>query len=178
MKKLEISPLIIGSFHLTLIYFRLFYTQEENDDELEDIETLRRIAMESINKKAKEEQHNQMQNNFEMFQSQPTESAFLPSLPPVFASHSYPSARMPRMQPNYNARPHFVGGPPHNMMNFPVAPLASQFHPGQPLHPEFAPIPHVNPQFMAQPQIFPSNYAPPMDYLPTPAARLSPRSLE
>lgn len=66
-------------------------------------------------------------------------------------------------------------------MNYPAAHNVP-FHPRtQPIiHQEFAPLPHVNPQFMTQPQMFPNDYPPPlgMDYIPTPAVRLSPRSLE
>jgi hypothetical protein len=126
--------------------------------------------MESIKKKAKEEQQ---QNNYQMFHSQPTtETSFQPTSQ-AFASHSFPSARPPRM--HYNARPRF-GGPPQNLMNFPHN---VPFHPRPIIHQEFAPLPHVNPQFMAQPQMFPNEYPPMgMDYIPTPAVRLSPRSLE
>lgn len=132
--------------------------------------------MESIKKKAKEEQ--QKQNNYQTFHSQPAtaEMKFQPSQ--AFSSHSFPSARPPRM---HYARPRF-GGPPQNLMNYPAAHNVP-FHPRtQPIiHQDFAPLPHVNPQFMAQPQIFPPNdYQPTigMDYIPTPAVRLSPRSLE
>lgn len=138
----------------------LSHIQEENDDELDDIEALRKIAMESIKKKAKEDQ----QNNYSMFHNQQP-----------FASHSFPSARPPRMQ-HYN--PHY-GGPPQNLMNYPAVPY---HHPrSQPIiHQEFTPIPHVNPHFMSQPQMFPNDYPPSigMEFMPTPAVRLSPRSLE
>lgn len=159
----------------------LIKLQKDDNDDIEDIETLRRIAMESINcKKAKDEQQQQQQQQLHMqpaYQSQPIDNAYVHH--PVAQFNSFPPAYQPRMT-NYMA-PRYI--PAQNSMNF-GPPYVPPFHPRsiQPsIHQDFNPIPHVNPQFMAQQPmpLYPNEYPPPiMDYVPTPAIRLSPRSLE
>lgn len=166
----------------TYLASRSLLIQEENDEELEDIETLRRIAMDSINsKKSKEEMQLANQQRYQS-QSQPTENVY--GLAYGNTTNSFPPAHHHRMPHNYMA-PRYIT--PHNSMNFgaqqqfvpPFHPRANQ----QPLlHPDFSsPMPHLNPQFMPpQQSLFPNDYQPAssMDYVPTAPIRLSPRSLE
>lgn len=85
--------------------------------------------------------------------------------------------------PNHGFVPHN----PYITQHQSFGPPAPHYNPAFPravqpiIRHEFTPVSHVNP-YMSQPQIFPSDYIPPssvMDgYVPTPAIRLSPRSLE
>lgn len=153
--------------------------QEENDDELEDIETLRRIAMDSINNKKSKEEMQQIQLR-SSFQSQPSSDSIY-GIAYQNTTPSFPPVQHPRMPHNNYMAPRYMSQ--QNLMSYQQ--FAPPYHPraNQPLmHQDFStPMPHLNPQFMPQPpQLFPNDYQPAvnMDYVPTAAIRLSPRSLE
>lgn len=88
--------------------------------------------------------------------------------------------------PRYGPPPQINNYPRHALRhnNFNHHQLHRHIHPAavQPLlAPDFSPIPHVNPQFMMQQVVPPPiivNTDFQMDYVPTPAVRLSPRSAE
>lgn len=168
---------------------------QHHDDE-EDVDMLRKIAMESLKKRERPNDFNNMhieqphiEHQFQNFQpaygNQPEVNPEI-----AFQANSFPSARPPRMSvnPNY-MRPRFMNSFPPRHQVRPFIPnrlpiVQRQFAPQIPIMPEFAPIPHVNPQFLAQQPpvpvvapIFPANEFQ-MEYVETPKARLSPRTLK
>ncbi|XP_070493010.1 serine/arginine-rich splicing factor 4-like isoform X2 [Chironomus tepperi] len=156
---------------------------DENDDE--DLDMLRKIAMESLKRGRENEfpQDHQFQNVQPIFPNNqpeiiPYENNEIPFQSGPFPPHPRPH-RMPG-NPHY-MRPRFNNfGPRHTVRPFIPRGMPHQFPP-QPIIPEFVPMPHVNPQFLSQPpqpQIFPPVNEFPLEYVPTPAVRLSPRSAE
>ncbi|KAL7027782.1 hypothetical protein ACKWTF_005579 [Chironomus riparius] len=157
---------------------------DENDDE--DLDMLRKIAMESLKRGRENEfpQEHQFQNVQPVFPNQqdiiPYENNEVP-----FQNGPFPTLTRPHRMPG---NPHFMRprfnnfGPRHPIRPFMQRGMPHRFPP-QPIIPDFVPIPHVNPQFLnqqpPQPQIFPPVINEfPLDYVPTPVVRLSPRSAE
>lgn len=162
-------------------------------DEDEDLDLLRKIAMESL-KKGRENDYGAQENKQPqpfpvMHQMYPEQNEFRNNGPFAPIRHQ----RMPGM-PNYMRPQRFMNNfpPRHAVRPFIPGPAAFPVVVPQPPMPIIhdypvvvPPIPHVNPQFLAQqqppppqPMFQPINDFPPTDYVPTPTVRLSPRSAE
>ena len=150
---------------------------------------LRKIAMESLKRgpqKNEFSQEHQFQNNVQpVFPNQPEmipyENNEVPFQNGPFPALTNRPLRLPG--PSHYMRPRFNNfGPRHPVRPFIQRGMPHHFPP-QPVIPDFVPIPHVNPQFLSQqppiqPQIFQPVNEFPMEYIPTPTVRLSPRSAE
>lgn len=149
---------------------------------------LRKIAMESLKRGRENEfSQDQFQNVQPVFPNQPELITYENNEVPFQQNGPFPGLSRPqhRMTGNHHyMRPRFNNfGPRHIARPFMQRGMHPHFPP-QPVIPDFVPIPHVNPQFLTQhqviqPQIFPPPVNEfPLDYVPTPAIRLSPRSAE
>lgn len=186
-KEIDFYDFTLFDFLSHSLIFLYFFSnfQEEDDDE---IENLRKIAMESLKKSrdnelSQEQQHFQSMNAVTHYSQPPESSSY--DLEVLSYNHSFPgTARPPRMggfhmQPRYRHPQHMNNFQPrHHMRAF--APHHHRPIIPPPIQQDFVPHPHVNPQFIAHqpPAMFVNNDFPPIEYVPTPAVRLSPRSAE
>jgi hypothetical protein len=162
---------------------------------------LRKAAMASLKKPKENESLSQEQMITEQipyssaidhhYNSQPETSSlnFNNGMQLPYQTLSFPPARPLRM-PFVHHHHHRMHRPPMNLNHFPprhaLRPNFNAFPPQQPAFPmmtnDFVPMqiqPHLNPTFIAsQPTPVPAYVDFNMDYTPTPAVRLSPRSAE